>query len=338
MVNLSGKGKNNLVIYIYLFITLIFFSSFEIISKKIELNSISLTGIRFFFGGILIFILFLRKIISEYKTIDFKSKIQIFLSGFINVCVAMLSLQFAVKIGNATTSAIIISSNPIFVFIIQILFLSNFNKMNSNSQNCNDLSKTISIFNKNLNILNFIKLFLLLIGILGVILVIYKKDKGDNIYSILLALFASTSFAVYTIMTKNLLKKISALTLNSLSFTINGLILILISFIFMKNDLINFINNINIEILIKLSILSFGVTGLAYITYFYALKRLDAINVSLVFYLKPIVVLFLNNLILHELVGSIKLLGIFIVLISLLVFVNLEKLLNIIKIFFKKFS
>ncbi|MEJ5274186.1 MAG: DMT family transporter, partial [Spirochaetota bacterium] len=161
------------------------------------------------------------------------------------------------------------------------------------------------------------------IGVLGIFIVIYKKDKGDNSISILLAILASISFALYTILSKKLLKHVSSVTLNSISFTFNGLLLLILSLIMAKNEIQMFFYNVNIEKIIYLSILSFGVTGFAYITYFYALKHLDAVKVSLVFYLKPIVVLILNTIILFEPVGLNKIMGIIIILISLFVYLNL---------------
>lgn len=323
MVNLSGKEKkiNNIKIISSLGFTLLFFSLFEIISKKIELNSIVLTGIRFFLGGLFILFLFFKDIISEFTILKFNQKLQILLTGFLNVCIAMLSLQFAVKLGNATTSAIIISSNPVFVFIIQTFLEKTFNKKSDNKS-------------KNL-LFDFIQLILLLIGVFGIFIVIYKKDKGDNSISIFLAIIASISFALYTILSKKLLKKVSSVTLNSVSFSFNGLLLIILSFILYKNDIFIFISNINLEKIVLLSTLSFGVTGLAYITYFYALKNLDAIKVSLVFYLKPIVVLLLNSIILFENVGLNKIFGIFIILASLFVYINLDKIRKLLKNFSK---
>jgi len=165
VVNLSGKEKkiNNIKIISSLGFTLLFFSLFEIISKKIELNSIVLTGIRFFLGGLFILFLFFKDIISEFTILKFNQKLQILLTGFLNVCIAMLSLQFAVKLGNATTSAIIISSNPVFVFIIQTFLEKTFNKKSDNKS-------------KNL-LFDFIQLILLLIGVFGIFIVIYKKEK-----------------------------------------------------------------------------------------------------------------------------------------------------------------
>lgn len=113
------------------------------------------------------------------------------------------------------------------------------------------------------------------------------------------------------------------------------MLLIILSFILYKNDIFIFISNINLEKIVLLSTLSFGVTGLAYITYFYALKNLDAVKVSLVFYLKPIVVLLLNSIILFENVGLNKIFGIFIILASLFVYINLDKIRKLLKNFSK---
>jgi len=314
---LSGNNEKTekIKIYLSLTFTLIFFSLFEIISKKVDLNSFSLTGVRFFFGGLFIFIFFIKPILIEIRQINKELATQIFLIGFLNVSIAMLLLQIAVQLGNATTSAIIISSNPVFIFLIQ---------------NTLDKIKNKKI-EKKLNFLNLLKFIFLIIGVIGIFLVVYKKDKGDSLISILFALLASISFAIYTLITKKLLIKVSAVTMNSISFSLNGLLLLAISSIIFKNDLLRFINNINIENLLFLIILSFGVTGFAYITYFYSLKRLDAIKVSLVFYLKPIIVLIFNFLFLNEFVGLNKFIGVIVIIFSLLIYINLDNLINLYK-------
>lgn len=321
MVNLSGKKEilNKLKIIFSLIFTLFFFSLFEIISKRIELDSVALTGLRFFLGGLIIFILNLIPILKELKVLDNLLKIKIILTGFLNVCIAMLSLQFAVKTGNATTSAIIISSNPVFVYIINTII-----------ENINNKVK-----NNNFIAINLIRLTLLLFGVAGIFLIVFKKDKGDNLISISLAILASISFAAYTILTKKLLNKVSALTLNSLSFISNGLLLLFISLLLFKSNIFVFFNSINIEKIVFLSILSFGTTGFAYITYFYALKNLDAVKVSLVFYLKPIIVLSLNYLFLFESICINKLIGIFIIIFSMSLYIYLPK---IVKVFYKSFE
>lgn len=315
MVNLSGKEKKitQIKIILSLLFTLILFSLFEIISKKIELNSVTLTGLRFFFGGLFILLLFFKTVLKEFFSLNIKNRLKIFFSGFLNVCIAMLALQFAVKIGNATTSAIIISSNPVFVFLIQAI-----------GEKIKGKALNHSSDNKNKFI--FIKFLLLLVGIFGIFLVVYKKDKGDNTLSIILAVLASLSFALYTIFSKKLLKTISSITLNSISFSINGFILLISSIFFYQSNIYSFLTNLTIDKILFLSILSFGVTGLAYITYFFALKNLDAVKVSLVFYLKPVVVLIINSIILFENVGFYKILGIFIILIALIIYINFDNL------------
>jgi len=315
VVNLSGKKEkiDKVKIIFSLIFTLIFFSLFEIVSKKIELDSFSLTGIRFFLGGLFILIFFMRTVINEFKNLDSSLKIKIFLSGFLNVSIAMLSLQLAVKLGNATTSAIIISSNPIFVYLIQNIMHRIKEKQPEKAE----------------NILDIVRFMLLILGAIGIILVIYKKDKGDSFLSIFFAILASITFATYTLFSKKLLKRVSSVTLNSISFSTNGLLLLLFSILISRQNIINFIRNFYLEKIIYLFILSFGITGLAYITYFYALKKLEATKVSLVFYLKPIVVLLFNFLLLNENVGFNKFIGIIVIIISLFIYVNLDK--------FKKF-
>lgn len=295
--------KKNKTIF-YLIFTLIFFSSFELVSKMINIDAFILTGLRFFLGGLFIFLFNPGNIILEYSKLSKNLKFKVIISGFINVCMAMLLLQISVKLGNASTSAIIISSNPLFVFIF--LAIKDFRERNKFAIN------------------HIFKLLILLVGIIGIFIIMYKPDKGDSLLAITLAIIASISFAYYTIYSQKLLKNVSPLTLNSISFSVNGLILFIGSLIFSSKSIGEIFINFDIMQLILLIILSFGITGLAYITYFKALMSIDAGTASLVFYLKPVIATSLNYFILHETIGLPKIIGIILILLTLFLYNSLK--------------
>ena len=295
--------KKNKTIF-YLIFTLIFFSSFELVSKMINIDAFILTGLRFFLGGLFIFLFNPGNIILEYSKLSKNLKFKVIISGFINVCMAMLLLQISVKLGNASTSAIIISSNPLFVFIF--LAIKDFRERNKFAIN------------------HIFKLLILLVGIIGIFIIMYKPDKGDSLLAITLAIIASISFAYYTIYSQKLLKNVSPLTLNSISFSVNGLILFVGSLIFSSKSIGEIFINFDIMQLILLIILSFGITGLAYITYFKALMSIDAGTASLVFYLKPVIATSLNYFILHETIGLPKIIGIILILLTLFLYNSLK--------------
>lgn len=295
--------KKNRTVF-YLIFTLIFFSSFELVSKMINIDAFILTALRFFLGGLFIFLFSPGNIILEYSKLSKNLKFKVIISGFINVCMAMLLLQISVKLGNASTSAIIISSNPLFVFIF--LAIKDFRERNKFA------------------VKNIFKLLILLVGIIGIFIIMYKPDKGDNLLAIVLAIIASISFAYYTIYSQKLLKNVSPLTLNSISFGVNGLVLFIGSLIFSSKSIGEIFVNFDIIQLVLLIILSFGITGLAYITYFKALINIDAGTASLVFYLKPVVATSLNYFILHEAVGLPKIIGIILILLTLFLYNGLK--------------
>ncbi|MHB1395045.1 MAG: DMT family transporter [Clostridia bacterium] len=128
---------------------------------------------RFFIGGITL----LPFVLRTKDNITKKDLLFLLGLGILNIVISMGSLQLAISTGKASTSAILISSNPIFVLMFSSIFLKE------------KVSKD--------------KIVCLLFGILGITLIIYKGNSaGDTLISLMLALLASLTsltFGLYTV-------------------------------------------------------------------------------------------------------------------------------------------
>lgn len=246
--------------YLYILITIIFFSTYEVISKTLvnKVNPFQINFLRFFIGGILLFFVVLAK---GDITIKPKALGKVMIIGIINVVLSMnlLQLSLAMPGSKASISAVIFSSNPIFVTFFAALI--NGEKVNLN------------------------KIVGLLLGVFGVILISLNGIKFDflNLKSPVLALLSAMLYGLYTVLGGKISKEIGSLKMNSYSFLLGSMTL-LPFLIFFKVPVIKFDYSVTFQILY----LSLFVTGVAYLTYFMGLTLTGASKGSLVFFLKPV--------------------------------------------------
>jgi drug/metabolite transporter (DMT)-like permease len=251
---------------LYFLITLIFFSSIEVVSKDlmIYLGPFEMTFIRFFIGGIM---LLLFSIINgthkELRNLDRSDYSLMALLGFINIFFSMTMLQYAIKFGEPAVVALIISSNPIFVYIISLMLKH----------------EEISIK----------KVGGFVLGIAGISVVLIKDFSDLAIEAgALYALIGAVSFAGFTILNKKAVSKHSPLVVNIISFAF-GLICIAVFFAIRGSV------DITAELfdspfrIAKLFYLGIFVTAISYITFLTAIKKIGPVASSLVFLFKPAV-------------------------------------------------
>ena len=74
--------------------------------------------------------------------------------GVLNIFISMGSLQFAISMGKASTAAILISSNPIFVLLFSSILLK--------------------------EKVTFDRIACIIFGIVGISLIIYKGNAGGD--------------------------------------------------------------------------------------------------------------------------------------------------------------
>lgn len=284
----------------FLFISVLLFSTMEISSKFIssDFNFLQLTFLRFF-QGIFIFIFFIllnKDLKKELGNLKMKSFIKISSLGFINVFLSMVLLQYSVEKGNASVAAVLIGSHPIFVYILNLIFSKEFDRT---------------------------KLFKILTGIIGIslLLLFSKKINRIDYLSSFAGLLSSFFFALFTFLSKKFLKDNSPVIINFISF-FSGILFLLPFFFYKKNHLLNF-NSFNIPFLLYLG---FIVTGFGYLLYYEGFKRLNVVDGSIFFFLKPLIATTLSVILLKEKLSLIQIFGIFLIILSLTDFKKEKKI------------
>lgn len=273
--------------YIYLGITILLFSTLEVVSITLKsiINPMQLTFFRFLIGGItLLPCVFIKKEKICFKDFLFFAEL-----GLLNTVISMGSYQLAISMGKASTTAIIMSANPVFVVLFSSVILKE------------KITKD--------------KILCVLLGILGIILIMYKGDSSEgNAMSSLLALIGSVTFALYTVLGKMKADNISSITMISLSAIFGSLFYIPI-LLYLKLPIFY----LPMEGLIKILYLGIFVSGIAYITFMEALKILSASKGSMVFFLKPGIVAVLAAIFLGETVSFKTVLGMLLVISGILI-------------------
>ena len=243
--------------YVLLGITILFFSTLEVVTSTLKgiINPLQLTFLRFLIGGVVL----LPLVIKRREKMQAKDLLFFLGLGILNILISMGSLQLAISMGKASTAAILVSSNPIFVLLFSSFLLK--------------------------EKVTFERIACILLGMVGIILIIYKGNVGgDTAISLTLGIIASLTFGLYTVLGKLKSEGISSITMICLSSIFGSLLYVPIL-------LMNGIPLFYIPQGAFLKILYAGVflSGVAYITYMEALRILTASKGAMVFFLKPVI-------------------------------------------------
>lgn len=286
-VNMKYKG------YILLGITILIFSTLEVVTSTLKgiINPVQLTFIRFFIGGFIL----LPFVITKKEKIYKKDWLFFLGLGVINIFISMGALQLSINMGKASTAAILISSNPIFVMLFSAFIL-----------------KEKATFDK---------LACIVLGMAGISLIIYKGNTGgDTVLSLTLALLASLTFGLYTVLGKLKSERVSSITMISISSILGSLLYIPV-LLYLKLPIFY----IPQAAILKVVYLGVFLSGIAYITYMEALKILTASKGSMVFFLKPVLASTLAIIFLGESLNAKTIIGMSLVLAGILInFVNIN--------------
>ena len=287
------QNKSELIGIIYLIITILLFSTFEVTSKLISIymSSTQITFVRFFIGGIVLLPFTIYRIIIKKIHLGVKSFLSFLLLGVVNIVISMGLVQLGLIYTNASVSAVIFSINPLFV-VIFARFLLNEN------------------MTKN-------KIFGICLGVVGVIILFIGRltDQKMSLIGMLLVLCASICFAFYTVIGKRIINyKYDSLITNTFSFLLGSICLIPIQ-LFIHVPIIPEISLIIPQVLY----MSIFVTGIAYVLYFEGLSRLDTGAGSMMYFAKPAVASLLAVIILHEHISAILLIGMVVIAIGIFV-------------------
>ncbi len=261
---------------IYFIVTLLIFSSMEVVSKPLMglVDPFTLTLWRFMLGlTFLVFVPGTFKRFKEIRSLSLKSFGALALLGFLNVFFSMSMLQLAVKFSSAATAATIFCSNPLFVFLIALGFKDEkFSKL---------------------------KMAGLFIGIAGIFLIM--NEKGIVFKSgLMFAVVGAAAFSVYTVLSKKIISGISPISVNIVSFAF-GILINLVFIVVTGGDLLPGTELLSSSVHLSAIIyLGFVVSGIGYITFFNTIKQFTAVSASLIFMLKPVVASILAFMFLNE--------------------------------------
>jgi len=277
---------------IYFILTLILFSSLEVISKPLmnEMDPFLFNFIRFAGALLFLFPIFLKKgKLHTLISLSTKEKLYLAVLGILNIVFSMAMLQLAVKETNASTVVAIFCSNPIFVLLFS----------------------TITRSEK----LSFRKMIAFMFGIVG-ISIIFNVSSLAIEKGVLYAFVASVSFALYTFLSKKSIAKSGVLTTTVSTFfsgtLISAIIIIFAPVDFFSNTNMNYTFS-NILIIIYSSIL---VTGVGYLTFFKAIEKYSPSSASTLFFIKPLLATLLAAIILNEKIELSFIVGLFFILMS----------------------
>ena len=275
--------------YLFWIITLVLFSSLEVISKPImgQIDPFTMTFLRFFIGGLFLFLLTLFTGKNDDVKMERKDFVYIILTGCLNCIVSMTLLQLSVKSGNASSAAVLISTNPIFTALFA-RFIAGEN-----------LSRR--------------KLIGIVLGFAGILTFSFGMLEGDTCIGIVFGLSSAVIFALYSVLMKKPVKKYGSLRCTAYSGLFPSLI---------YGVVLTVSGNLNIPSLdvqgwLIVLYLGIFVTGIAYFTMLESIKRMGASNTMRLFYVKPVLAAFLAVLFLGETFGLVKIAGMVIIIFSL---------------------
>ncbi|MCL2063287.1 MAG: DMT family transporter [Candidatus Cloacimonetes bacterium] len=279
--------------YFYCVLAIFIFSTNELVGKFIDtsITPIAITSYRFFIGSFFLALFILRNKKKYVPNVSIKYIFIISIIGILNVCVSMYTLQLGIYYGQAAFSAIIVSSNPIFVSIFAIFILKE--KLTIKTVVC------------------------LVSGLLGLSLVIFGQfsNTGNSInivLGILFSIIASITFALYTVLSKKQIKKTNSIFFNAVSFFAGALVMMFVGLLSRQDMSFTF----NRNVILGMLYLGIFVTGIAYIAYFEGLKNVKASIGTSFFLLKPVFASVLAYFLLKESLTFLQIIGVLIVIIS----------------------
>lgn len=260
--------------FIYLCITVILFSTFEVASKLVGsgLHPLQISFLRFILGGLVLLPFAVIRMKRRGVKLTLRLAAETSLLGFVNIVVSMGLIQYGLLYANASTSAVIFSSNPVFVALFAWLILG----------------EKIDIF----------KILGMGVGIVGVILLFSDKLglSAASALGPLLVMGSAVVFALYTVLGKRLtVKGMDSLVMTSLSF-IAGSLMLLPAMLVMKIPVLAF----DAALVPLILYLGIAVSGIAYMSYFYGLANVNTSTGSLIYFVKPVLAALFSVIILHE--------------------------------------
>lgn len=276
--------------YLFLIFTVTAFSTMEVVSRSVhtQMGPFFMTFARFLLGTLFMLPFFIarKENINKLTHLPLREILLIAGIGTLSVFFSMGALQIAVHNGNASIPAILISSNPLFIYIIN------------------------GIRNRKFERALVIKLAAGIAGITFIIVFSPSHNFKHPIVALTFSFAASVIFAIYTILARNYVNKYGNLFVTFISFC--GGTLMYIPFIFILGEHTSL--SLSISGIISLLYMGIVVTGAGYLSYFRGLKAIAVERGSMVFFLKPVFAVILSVMLLGESVNTYQIIAMMLVL------------------------
>jgi drug/metabolite transporter (DMT)-like permease len=257
--------QSKLIIPIILILVSFVWAGSFIVVKTIteELDPIDLGFLRFLVATpLMFFVLFLR---NKKSPIPIKELPLLSILGLTGVTILYVFQFVGIKYTNASTSAVLINTNVIFIALLSALLLKE------------ELSKK--------------RVTGISLSFFGVIIIVlsnlqYEQFNLNNIFIFgsILILLSALCWAVYSIVGKQLLQTYDALTVTTYAFGLGTLFYIPIIF----TDIISTIGNLSVNGWLAIFYLAILCSAFGYIGWYYALKKIDASKAAVFLNLIPL--------------------------------------------------
>jgi len=254
----------------YIALTIVLFSAFEVVSRLIgpRMEALQVSLWRFAAGGLLLLALAAPRL-ARYPRKELPALLgSAALMGFLNVVVSMGLIQYALVFTPASVTALVFSSNPVYVSLLAVPLLG--------------------------ERMGWRRIAALALGMAGVALGFAEKLLGpaasgaggaaSAAAGAGLVLASAVVFALYTVTGKRIMKRTGAdsLTLTALSFVIGSAMLVPLMLALRVPLLPR-----DPSIIPHMAVMSLLITGVAYASYFKGLSLMDAGAGSVLYFAKP---------------------------------------------------
>ena len=260
--------------YLYLFISMLVFSTMEVTGKFIsnQLDPLQINFLRFLLGGLTSLPFAVKTTLSLKMKFTAKDIAKVAALGILLVPVSMSLFQFSIFYTKASITAVLISCNAIFTAPLSFVILKE------------RIDKYIIIS--------------LLTGVIVILIIALPESSmnSNNMIGILLGIASSITFSLYTVLGKKIIPTMGGLVFNTLSFLFGSIAMIPI-LVFWKIPLFRGISVTNFMYIIYIGTI---VTAFAYIFMFKGFSILQVNAGSLVFFAKPIFAGILSFILLGE--------------------------------------
>jgi drug/metabolite transporter (DMT)-like permease len=275
---------------IYLALTILFFSTYEVVGRTVagRIDPLQLNFFRFLFGGLILLPLAISDLKRKEIKLVWKDFVYLLLLGMLQVGVSMNLLQYGINLTKANLAAVIFSANPLFVAVSAALWLG--------------------------ESLNGKKALGLLLGLCGVAITFAGGGQNGGAYytGVICLVLSALTFGIYTAVGKKITLRVGSLTMNSLCFILGSIALFPV--LLVRHLPIFFFQPV---VWPQVFYLTVFVTGLAYYSYFLGLSMVDTSLGSMVFFIKPLLASVLAAIFLGEKVSLQLALGTVLVLVSI---------------------